>query len=277
MLGKFFDLEEAVSLEPLYADLIDPSYTVVAASLEPEDGRLLVDGEGELLAAALKLPEAWVVANFTHRPCTREIIEMVEALEGDLYQDDREQYLDAQRAYYSQLLRENVSPGIEDIRPERVASVQGLLGDIWAGSPPAGVIDCCCGSGIGARVLREMGCRVLAYDNDPRLLALGLSSGRLAPEETMLIDATMASRYLGPVEAGVAFMLGDIASFNADMWEAVVNELLLLSSMTVVTVATGEECDRVACWCEERGRSVEAFEQDRDPIYDRWVCIAKAT
>ncbi|MDT8358211.1 MAG: hypothetical protein RQ758_06880 [Methanomicrobiaceae archaeon] len=276
MLERFFELEEAISLEPYYADLIDPCYTGVAASLEPEDVRLLLDQDGELLAAAMKLPQAWVVANFTHRPCIREIIEMAEALEGDLYQDDREEYLDAQRAYYSQMLMEEISPGIEDIRPDRVASVQELFCDIWGGSFPAECIDCCCGSGIGARVLREMGCRVLAYDNDPRLLALGLASGRLAPAGTMLIDATMASQYLGPVEAGFALMLGDIASFNADMWEAVVDELLQLSAMTVITVATGEECDRVAGWCGERGRSVEVFEQDRDPIYDRWVCIAKA-
>jgi hypothetical protein len=277
MLGRFFELEEVVCLEPLYADLIDLSYTGVAASLEPEDARLLVDGEGDLLAAALQLRELWAVANFTHRPCTLEIIEMVEALEGDLYQDDRVQYLDAQREYYSRLLMENVPLGIEDIRPERVESVQDLFRGIWSGSFPATCIDCCCGSGIGSEVLRDMGCRVLAYDNDPQLLALGLSSGRLLPAGTMLIDASMATRYLDPVEAGFALMLGDIASFNADMWEAIVDELLLLSTMTVVTVATGEECVRVAGWCEERGRSVETFEQDRDPIYDRWVCIAKAT
>ena len=116
----------------------------------------------------------------------------------------------------------------------------------------------------------------LAYDNDAELLCRGLAAGRLLPEDTMWIDGTRAGDYIDdPVEAGVALMLGDISSFTAPMWEEIAAELLDLSEETLITVATEPEVRQVAAWCEEEGRKTEVWENDRDPIYDHWVCLSR--
>lgn len=92
----------------------------------------------------------------------------------------------------------------------------------------------------------------------------------------MWIDGTRAGDYIDdPVDAGVALMLGDISSYNASMWEEIVAELLDLSQETLITVATEPEVRQVAEWCEDAGREPEVRENDRDPIYDRWVCFSR--
>jgi hypothetical protein len=41
----------------------------------------------------------------------------------------------------------------------------------------------------------------------------------------------------------------------------------------LITVGTEAEAARVKGWCA--GRDVEVFENRRDPIYDRWCCVAR--
>ena len=117
--------------------------------------------------------------------------------------------------------------------------------------------------------------RALAYDNDPALLALGLTRGRLAPSDTMCIDAQEASCYVTPVPLGAAFMAGEIYSYNTGLWEPIITGLLALTDETLITVGTEAEAARVEGWCKEEGRDTEVFENQRDPIYDRWCCVAR--
>jgi len=91
----------------------------------------------------------------------------------------------------------------------------------------------------------------------------------------MYIDAQEASRYIMPVPLGAAFMAGEIYSYNAPIWEAILTELLLLTDETLITVGTEAEATRVEEWCAEEDRETEVFENQRDPIYDRWCCVAR--
>jgi len=117
--------------------------------------------------------------------------------------------------------------------------------------------------------------QALAYDNDSSLLALGLSRGRLVPEDTMYIDAREAFRYIAPVPLGVAFMAGEIYSYNADLWRSIIAELLALTDEALITVGTEAEATRVEGWCAGEGWDTRVFENPRDPIYDRWCCVAR--
>ena len=46
-----------------------------------------------------------------------------------------------------------------------------------------------------------------------------------------------------------------------------------LSAETLITVATEEEAHWVREWAKGVDRDLEIWENDRDPIYDRWVCF----
>ncbi|MDD3112240.1 MAG: hypothetical protein PHU26_08105, partial [Methanofollis liminatans] len=70
-----------------------------------------------------------------------------------------------------------------------------------------------------------------------------------------------------------ALMLGTIHSFDREIWEGIARESLSLSERSLLTVATKEEMDLVAAWCEDEGRSPEVWENERDAVYDRWVCL----
>jgi hypothetical protein len=126
---------------------------------------------------------------------------------------------------------------------------------------------------MGSAVLREIGIDSLAYDNDPTLLALGLSKGRLVPEETMLIDATLAGHYLRPAELGLALMAGTINDFTALIWRSIIKELVDLTAETMVTVESEKEAELVKMWALGEQRKVRVFENQNDRFYDRWVCI----
>jgi hypothetical protein len=47
----------------------------------------------------------------------------------------------------------------------------------------------------------------------------------------------------------------------------------MLTGKTLITVATGKESMLIRKWCENAGRTPEIFENENDPIYDRWVCL----
>ena len=117
--------------------------------------------------------------------------------------------------------------------------------------------------------------RPVSYDNDPALISLGLSSGRLQPEETMWIDATLAGTYLEPVPRGIAVMMGEINTFTGEMWEDITGEFLALADEALITVGTEQEARRVEGWCHASGHRAEVTENRRDEFYDRWVCRSR--
>lgn len=113
----------------------------------------------------------------------------------------------------------------------------------------------------------------MAYDNDPSLLSLGLSRGRLLPEETMLIDASLATHYLRPSEYGLALMAGTINDYNTLVWKGILKELMDLCRETMVTVESQKEADLVRLWALGAGRKARVLENLNDTFYDRWLCL----
>jgi len=290
-VADILEVDGCRMVEPSFAELTIDAYTTlllramtdegVSMADEAEEamtfvdeGRLLVDEEGEPLALALHDTHGWHVTSFLFRSATLAAIEYFEKVGGDIYQEDRALWLSAVREYYSLDIRENVTPALEDLSPGREGMLRDLIGEVWGDRPGILCLDCCCGSGVGTAALRASGMQTLACDNDPALLALGLSRGRLLPAETMCIDAREASRYIKPAPLGTIFMAGEIYSYNRDLWEPIIAEVLALTDEALITVGTEPEAALVEEWCTGRGWSARVFENPRDPIYDRWCCVA---
>ncbi len=272
--AAILDLDAIVFLEPSFADLTEPIFTAEAVALPATEGRLLLSEDDLPLAAAFSDGDGWWATSFLFRDPTLELLEKFEDLGGDLYQEDRGSWLTAVREYYALQIRQQVTPALEDLPPYRFDLIRDLVTDVFTGGGGLPCLDCCCGSGVGSAVLRSLSLQPISFDNDPALLSLGLATGRLLPGETMCLDGTRASRYLDPVPRGTAFMLGAIDAYSRDTWEQIVSELLGLTGETLMTVGTEDEARIVEGWCCQ-SHGVEVFENDRDPIYDRWVVLAK--
>ncbi|QSZ66962.1 hypothetical protein RJ40_05375 [Methanofollis aquaemaris] len=273
--AKILELDSLNFVEGSFADLADPESALPILSCRPEEGRLLVDENEDLLAVAFKTGDDWIGASYLFHPPESEVIDLFDEIDAEMYQEKREVWAAAMREYYSTELLRTVSPTMEDIPPDRQDKIVDLVREVWEEKEGGVCLDCCCGSGVGAAALRSIGMRPLAYDHDPTLLALGLGEGRLLTDETACIDATDATVYFSPAPYGAVFMMGTIRSFDAEIWEAITAELLELSEETLITVATEEEIRLVAEWCRLAGRTTEVRENTRDPIYDRWVCLAR--
>lgn len=259
-------------IEPDFASLTDPRYNTGLAELRVDEGRLLLDEQEEPVAMALHTAGGWVAGSFLCRNPSVPVIELFESVNGELFQDDRAAWSAAVREYFSEALAVNVQPSIDDLNPARHRVLRDLITAVWGKSSGECCIDCCCGSGVGSAVLRDLGFIPLSYDNDESLLSRGLTEKRLVPNETMWIDATIASRYIEPVPKGVMIMAGEFNSFNQEMWESIVGELCSVTADTLVTVGTEKESELVREWGAAMDRSVDVKENPADPIYDRWVC-----
>jgi hypothetical protein len=271
-IAEIFELDELVPAEPTFAELIDNRYTVLALSDPAADAALLID-EAELpIAYAWRSNGPWQCISFALRQPVVEVIERVEELDGDLFQEDRDTWLDALREYYSERIAHEIEPAPEDNREGRLEEMTELIRSCWGTIEGLSCLDCCCGSGVGSQALKALGAQPLAYDNDGALLSLGLATGRLEPSQTMWIDAIAASSYCRPADLGIGMMLGDITNFNQQIWKEIVAELLSLVKRAIITVATDREASLMASWIGEMEREAEIFESDLDPIYDRWVC-----
>ncbi|MDD1678250.1 MAG: hypothetical protein LUO93_03580 [Methanomicrobiales archaeon] len=271
-LAELLDLKEIRSVDPSFAEMTEESGTRIILAEEADEARLVVDEEEIPLALALSTPAGWQITHFLFRDAPLEILERFEQTGGDIYQEERERYLSAVREYYSRELMTHVPPAVEDVTLARISLVEEILKDRWGGISKETCLDCCCGSGIGSRALHSLGMNPLSYDNDPALLSLGLRQGRLEPASTMWIDGTRATRYCRPLGYGVAFMLGEIHPFNEEMWERIVDELIMLAKEVIITTGTEREVRQVADWCRRKGHSVKVEEHFADPIYERWIC-----
>jgi len=183
-------------VEPTFAELTDDFFMEPLLSMEADEGRLLLDEVENPLAIAFHNPVGgWYAATFLFRPITGAAIEHFEEIGGDLWQETRESWLSAVREYYSDEIQAYVPAAMEDLPPDRPEKIRDLIKEVWGDRGGQCCLDCCSGSGVGTAALRECGMRALAYDNDPALLSLGLSRGRLCPAETMCIDARAAPAY----------------------------------------------------------------------------------
>jgi len=271
---EILDIDEVRFVEPEFAAQTDYLFNDVLAAAGGDEGRLLVDGDGEPIALAFHGPGGWLAASFLFRNPTVGLIEQFESMNGEIFEEDRPVFSAAVREYYSNLLIKEVTPAIEDLNPVRRGILSALIGKHWGRGYHGRCIDCCCGSGVGSLVLRDLGYVPLSFDNDASLLSRGLAAGRLLPSETMCIDALFASRYIEPVPRGIGIMMGAINTFSQEMWEGIVQELFLISQETLITVGTEDEARLIQKWGEAMERTVEVTENPADPIYDLWVCRA---
>jgi hypothetical protein len=259
--------------EPSFHLLPDEVFTSMLLGDEAEEARLVVDENDWPLSLAFRTEKGWEGTNFILRGPTVDAVERFEVLDGEILRTTQEEWMRATREYYSLELVKDNSPAMEDFSPEREELVRSLIAEVWGDRKGATCLDCGCGSGMGSVALREVGISSLAYDNDPTLLSLGLSKGRLLPEETMMIDATLAGHYVRPTELGLALMAGTINDFTAMIWKGILHELMDLTAETMVTVESEKEAGLVRMWALGEQRKVRILENKNDRFYDRWVCI----
>jgi hypothetical protein len=259
-------------VEPEFAAQTDSLFNDVLEAAGGDEGRLLVDGDGEPIALAFHGTGGWLAASFLFRNPTVGLIEQFESMNGEIFEEDRPVFSAAVREYYSNLLVKDVPPAMEDLNPVRRGILTRLIEKHWGRGYHGKCIDCCCGSGVGSLVLRDLGYSPISYDNDASLLSRGLAAGRLLPAETMCLDALVAARYIEPVPRGIGIMMGEINDFSKEMWEQIVEQLFLITQDTLITVGTEKEARFIQQWGEEMERTVEVTENPADPIYDLWVC-----
>jgi hypothetical protein len=272
--AKILGVDNLDLIEPSYADLPDDRYTAILTTIQGDQGRLLVDENSDPLAVAVhSAHDHWIAGCFHLRIPTVSVITWFEDLGGDIYQEEREVWEASVRAYYSRQVAREVTPALEDLNPARIGIIRSIVHEIWGEGEGALCLDFCCGSGLGSVVLRNLGYRLLGCDIDMSLLSLGFSTGRLLPEETMCIDATCADAYIRKTDFGLGLMFGEINRFNADLWEQITRQLLSLSHRSIITTGTEEEAALIAGWAADTHAIAEIMENDRDPIYDRWVCV----
>ena len=272
---EILGIDEVRFVEPEFAAQTDSLFNGVLAAAGGDEGRLLVDGDGEPIAIAFHGPGGWVAASFLFRNPTAGLIEQFEGMNGEILQEDRPVFTAAIREYYSTILAKEVPPAIEDLNPVRRGILTALIEKHWGRGYHGKCIDCCCGSGVGSQVLRDLGYAPISYDNDASLLSRGLAAGRLLPSETMHLDALVAARYIEPVPRGIGIMMGEINDFTRDMWEQIASGLFLISENTLITVGTESEARLIQQWGQDMERAVEIRENPADPIYDLWVCTSK--
>jgi hypothetical protein len=273
--AEILGVDEVVFVEPQFSVLPDPRYNDTLTLAGGDEGLLLLDEQEEPLALAFKNEDCWITGSFLFRNPTALLIEKFESVNGEIYQEDRAVWAAAAREYFSLALREEVTPSIEDLNPKRTGILTDLIRRTWGTGSGETCIDACCGSGVGSLVLRDLGYTPLSFDNDPALLSLGLSTGRLLPEETMWIDAMKVSQFTAAVPRGIGIMMGEINSFSQEMWQQIVSELFAVTEDTLITVGTEPEARIIGDWGEGLGRTVEISENPADPIYDIWVCRSK--
>jgi hypothetical protein len=275
-IAEIFELENLRLVEPAFADLTDTRFNALLAHQDAREGRLLLDEAEEPLALAFQCDKGWVAGTFLCRNPSVALIDLFESVNGEIFQENRAVFAGAVREYYSTILAAEVPPAIEDLNPARRGILGALIENTWGSSRGETCVDCCCGSGVGSLVLRDLDYSPLSYDNDSSLLSRGLVTGWLLPSETMCINAMISSQYVEPSPKGIGIMMGDINTFTQDMWEAIVRELFAATGETLITVGREPEARLVAAWGEDMGRTVEVKENPADPIYDCWVCDVRS-
>jgi hypothetical protein len=287
---KLDDMIEAARLvlvEQSYMDLSNPECSYDLLAFDADSVKVLVDEDEEPLCIAVGDGTHWLGSCFLlHRPPVAlfDIIEDLENLDNskcEVYQEKREDIRAAIREYYSLQLLASSTPALEDLTMNRVHLLKELINEYASQLTGESCLDCCCGSGVGSKVLREMGFDPLAFDNDVALLVRGFHTDRLDPKKTCCIDATDLSFLLDEAEQksgfdlAFGFMVGEINNFNQNIWDDIVDQIFSVSRCAFLTVGTESEARLLGEWAQDSGKSVTIHENTRDMLYDRWVCIAR--
>lgn len=270
--AEILGIDSVRFIEPEFSALTDGRFNTILAETQADEGRLLLDEHEEPIALAFHGSDGWITASFLCRNPSVALIELFESVNGEIFQEDRAAWAAAVRENFSNALVAEVPPAMDDLNPLRHGILKNLITRVWGTSQGETCIDCCCGSGVGSAVLRDLGFSPISYDNDESLLSRGLTEKRLLPEETMWIDATIVSRYIDPVPKGIGIMMGEINTFSQDMWAQIIEELYTITQETLITVGTEKEALLIQDWGKEMKRDMEIIENPADPIYDLWAC-----
>jgi hypothetical protein len=260
-------------MEPNYESLIDPSLDDQLFKMEGEESIILVDEEEYPMAFGISDGHRWMFTNYLLRHPPSTVFDHFERLGGRVFQEEWDTWMMAVREYFSMMLVRDAQPALDEYSMERMRMVMSLVESTWGEREGVRCLDVGCGSGIGSVALRRLGYLPLAYDNDPSLLSLGITTGRLEPSRSICIDGTMASRYVSPTPMALCLMAGTIETTNAWIWQRIMEQVMVISETIMVTVGMEKESEYLVNWASERGRKVEVFENERDPFYDRWVCL----
>lgn len=136
-------------------------------------------------------------------------------------------------------------------------------------------LEICCGNGMSTVPLRPLFHSLMSMDYDRCAVCNGLYYDTLAPENTMVADATELSGYgLGTFGAVVGFMLGTIYEFNKPLWRKIFEESLKTvqeGGFIFLTVSKEEEIDFVAESFASMGvRGDVVDNRQNESIYDSW-------
>jgi hypothetical protein len=273
-VSEFFEADDVRLVEPLFSDLCYTEMDELLLRIPGDKSRILIDEDEEILSLAIESPDGLIQASCFHlRSPSDTLITRFEEMDGEVYQIPRDQFEDGVREYYSGTLLSTSVMASNDLNPARLPIARDLVRSVIGNDQDILCLDCCCGSGIGSAVLTELGLNPLSYDNDDSLLARGLKDGRLLPGRTMWIDGRLLEQYLTtPVDYAFGFMFGEMQPFNQDIWAEIISAICTVSDKVLLTVGTKPEVDLIHGWMQEAGLMHEIWENDRDPIYDRWIC-----
>ncbi|MEM2943598.1 MAG: hypothetical protein QW087_02510 [Methanomassiliicoccales archaeon] len=270
-----FDLDELQFIEPDFETLTDDRYTLKLLEIEARTARLLINENEWPIAVAFETAQGWIAGNFIYRRINAELLDKLENMDIEIYQERQAEWETAVREYYSLKLMRNVVPALDDFSQERADNLLRVIDDLWHNVVDRNCFDAACGTGIGSYVVRMYGMSVISFDKDPSLLVCGMRTGRLLPECTMCIDASEASKFVKKAPFGLLLMAGEITQFNALQWRRIVSEVLELANDTIITTGTKTEATMIRQWSLEKGRSVEMIEDESSNFYDRWICHVK--
>ena len=173
--------------------------TTCMAAAGGDEGRLLVDGDGEPIALAFHGTDGWVAASFLFRHPTVELIEQFEGMNGQILEEDRAVFTAAVREYYSNLLCKEVPPAIEDLNPVRRGILSASSRSTGAGAT-MGNASTAAAVRVSVRSCSgTSGMSPLSYDNDASLISPRACSGAPAPGGDDVSRCTGRSRFIEPV------------------------------------------------------------------------------
>jgi SAM-dependent methyltransferase len=196
-------------------------------------------------------------------------------------------FVEAMREYYSlKLLREaerypvNLEFVYNKSRVERLKKIIKQLEETRGLDLSGRVLEICCGNGMATAALHELEIRPLCVDNDAYSIFEGLASRVLAPERTIVADATGLTSVLQgeELDAAVGFMLGDIDEFNKAMWEQILLETVRLTKRggsLFFTLRTESEAQFVGDVLRETARGEVLCPDESEALYDRWVYVGE--
>jgi len=280
---KLEDMIEASRLVLVEQSYMDLAYEECASDLlafSAEEARVLIDEDENPLCIAISDGDnAWLGTCFLLHAPPVPLFEMLEEMNCEIYQEPRNEIVTAIREFFSAQLLASVTPALEDLNENRIQLLRELLIECRGELTGESCLDCCCGSGAGTTVLREMGWNPISFDNDETLLVRGFVSKRLDPARTLCIDATQLSDLLDTPEGGIdlafAFMVGEINNFSQAIWDDILDQIFCISKCAFLTVGTETEARLIEEWAQDAGKDVTVRENPRDILYDRWICIVR--